>query len=109
MAYYKIYNSKNAVVNQGTGWVTVASADTIGLENSNCFNVTGTTAITKWDTSTLEDGTIVILKFASTVTINHDTNEIYLQGATNFTTSANDILTFVIDGTTLREISRTNN
>lgn len=109
MAFYKIYNSQNAEINQGTGWVTVASADTINLENGNCFNVTGTTTIDKWDTSTLADGTVVILKFASTVTINHSSGELFLQGGTNFTTSSNDILTFVIEGTVLREIARTNN
>ena len=109
MAYYKIYNTKSAKINQGTGWVTVASADTLVLENSNCFNITGTTTVTKWDTSTIEDGSIVILKFAGAVTLTHDANELYLSGATNFTTSANDILTFVVDGITLREIARTNN
>lgn len=89
----------------------VASNSKITLGDGNFFVITGTTDISAISISDWTNGSIVTLKFSGVLTLTHGTagEAMYLQGATNFTTSANDILTFVLDSGLWREISRTNN
>jgi hypothetical protein len=84
----------------------VASAATLLLPaTGSAFEVTGTTNI--GNISGGWAGRVVFLKFAGILTVNDGGATIAL--ASNFTTSANDTLTLVHDGTTWNEIARSTN
>jgi hypothetical protein len=84
----------------------VASATTLVLPEvtSNFYEVTGTTGITSIRVSW--PGRFVALKFNDVLTVTDGSN---LKLAGNFTTSADDILTVVCDGTNWYEVSRSAN
>lgn len=81
----------------------IASASALALgTDGNLFYITGTTSITSI-TSVPQAGTVVVLWFASALTMTDGSN-LVLQG--NFTTAANDTMTLVSDGTNMIEIGR---
>jgi len=72
----------------------LASATSLTIDNDgNYFDVTGTTTITSF--STVGIGTIIKLHFDGVVTLTHDSTDLILAGAANFTTEAGDELEFV--------------
>ena len=93
----------------------VASADAVTLGfGGNTFDITGTTTINHINNTNWVVGSVVILHFDGAVTLTHNAgglsgNEanILLSGDANFTSSAGDILTFLLhDSTSWQEISR---
>ena len=73
----------------------VASATALAvLTDGNYFDVTGTTTITSINT-TGGAGTLIKLHFDGAVTLTHDSTDLILAGATNFTTEAGDEVEFV--------------
>ena len=77
---------------EGTKGADIASAGTtvIGTDGGY-FDITGTTGIA---TMTVDAGRIFTLQFDGVVTLTHSAN-LYLSGAANFTTEANDHMTFI--------------
>ena len=77
---------------------TLAAATTlnIGATNTNEIIVTGSTAITAFDTSPA--GTRRILLFQGTPTITHSIGAIVLPNATSLTVSAGDSMEFISEG-----------
>lgn len=93
----------------------VASADAVTLGfGGNTFDITGTTTINHINSTNWVIGSVVILHFDGAVTLTNNAGgltgaecNILLSGDANFTTSAGDILTFVLhDSTSWQEISR---
>ena len=73
----------------------VASATALAvLTDGNYFDVTGTTTVTSINT-TGGPGTLIKLHFDGAVTLTHDSTDLILAGATNFTTEAGDEVEFV--------------
>ena len=64
--------------------------------DGNFFDITGTTGITA--IATLQAGAIVIFQFDGIVIITHNGTSLILQGATNLTTAAGDIVAFISEG-----------
>ncbi|MFY8095429.1 MAG: hypothetical protein ACOVN0_18275 [Niveispirillum sp.] len=88
-----------ATLAEGTGLkgVDIASASTLTLPaTGDYFHVTGTTGVGA--ISTRAAGRVVALRFAGAVTITHNATSMILPGATNITTKADDVLTFVSEG-----------
>lgn len=93
----------------------VASGGTLTLgSDGNSFDITGTTAIDYITTTNWTAGSIVVLQFDASVSVNHnsgsvpaDTAAIHLAGAANLSATAGDTLTLWYDGTVWREIART--
>jgi len=81
-----------ALMEAGTKGADIASTGTmvIGTDGSY-FDITGTTGITAM---TVDVGRIFTLQFDGAVVLTHSST-LYLAGAANFTTEANDHLTFV--------------
>lgn len=77
------------------GDLASGSAITPGTDG-NYFDITGTTTITS--IATLQAGTIVIFQFDGALTLTHNATTLILQGATNLTTSAGDIVAFISEG-----------
>lgn len=75
--------------------VASAAALAIGTDG-NYFAVTGTTTITS--IATRQAGTVITLRFDGALTLTHNATSLILQGATNLTTAAGDVLTFVSEG-----------
>lgn len=90
--------------NQAKG-VDIASANTLTLgTDGNFFHITGSTQINS--IGGLQAGTIVVLRFAGALTIQHSTN-LKLTQAQNFITEADDVLILMSEGGGVwREISR---
>jgi hypothetical protein len=95
----------------------VASADAITLtDRGNTFDITGTTTINHINTTNWGVGGMVILQFDGAVTLTHNAGSLagsegnmLLARNQNYTTTAGDILTFVLhDSTNWKEISRSN-
>ena len=93
----------------------VASADSITLQaDGNTFDVTGTTTINHITSTNWIVGSVMILHFDGAITLTNNAGgltgseaNILLSGDVNYTTSAGDILTFVLhDSTNWQEISR---
>jgi hypothetical protein len=81
-----------ALLESGTKGVDIASASTIVIgTDGSYFDITGTTGI---GTMTVDAGRIFTLQFDGAVILTHSST-LYLAGAANFTTEANDHLTFV--------------
>lgn len=80
----------------------IASASTLNITDSR-HRVTGTTGVTA--ISNKPAGYVLVLTFASTVTITHSSS-LRLAGAANYTTTAEETLAFESDGTNWREIGR---
>lgn len=87
----------------------VASANdiTLGSDGEN-FTITGTTNVQRIATASWNDGAIIALRFSSAAcTISHNTAagggfaSILLVGAANYNTSADDVLWFQYDSTTV--------
>ena len=89
------------------GIVSFASAATLNVDNAppRVIDVTGTTGITALSTTATKKGQVVTLHFTGALTLTNSTG-LKLAGATNFTTSADDVLTFYFDGTNWIETSR---
>jgi hypothetical protein len=93
----------------------IASADAITLgTDGNTFDITGTTTVNHFNTTNWAVGSVVVLHFDGALTITHNAGSlsgaqanILLSGDENHTTTAGDILTFVLhDSTTWQEIAR---
>jgi hypothetical protein len=90
----------------GGGVVSVASAATITIPSvGDIVNITGTTGITSIS-ATGQAGHRVTLVFAGALTVTDGSN-LKLNG--NYTTTADDTLTLVCDGTNWYEVSRSAN
>lgn len=75
----------------------LASASTLALgTDGNYFVVTGTTTIN--GLSSLEAGTLIVLRFSGALTLTHSDPALVLLGATNAATAAGDMYWFVSDG-----------
>ncbi len=98
-----VYNVfKGADINSATAAGTI-------VPTGNLFHVTGTTGITAITTTNIKPGTTIRIIFDGALTITHNGSTLFLTGATNFTTSANDILEFSYDGSKWFETARVNN
>lgn len=86
---------------------TVASAATIAVPSPLCtvLLITGTTGITSI-TATNMSGKLIVLKFADAVTVTDGSN---LKLSGNFSSTADDTLTLVCDGTNWYEVARSVN
>ncbi len=93
----------------------VASADAVTLGfGGNTFDITGTTTINHINSTNWVVGSVMILHFDGVVTLTNNAGgltgaecNILLSGDANYTTTAGDILTFVLhDSTSWQEISR---
>jgi len=77
---------------EGTKGVDIASAGTMVIgTDGGYFDITGTTGITAM---TVAAGRVFTLQFDGVVTLTHSST-LYLSGAANFTTEANDHMTFI--------------
>lgn len=93
----------------------IASAATITLgTDGNVFPLTGTTTIDFITITDWEVGSLVVLHFSTSITVNHNTSSpgatvaaILLSAAGNFSGTANDTLGLIWDGTSWREAFRT--
>lgn len=91
----------------------VASAGTLTLgSDGNVFAITGTTAIDYITKTGWQAGSVIILLFSTSVTLNHNTGSVPATaqallcfGAANVSATANDCLMFVNDGTTWRQMA----
>lgn len=97
-----------AVNNITSASLDIASAATITLgPHSDYFNITGTTTITSVTASYA--GRRVTLKFAGALTFTDGSNLILNTAAGNFSTSADDTISLVCDGTNWYELARSAN
>jgi len=81
-----------ALLESGSKGADIASASTMVIgKDGSYFDITGTTGITAM---TVDAGRIFTLQFDGAVVLTHSST-LYLAGAANFTTEANDHLTFV--------------
>lgn len=97
---YNKFTARQVFANE----VSIASASTIDFTtgNSNQFLITGTNAISA---VTMDQGAVIKARFAAACQLTHGTN-LQIQGGSNYTTSAGDIVTFTSNGTVVRaEIS----
>ena len=91
--------------------LTAANDFTLGTDG-NVFIVTGATTINAITTTGWQAGATVVLIFGDAVTVKHDTAGgagtavIRLNGAVDFSVSANDVLSLVFDGSTWWETGR---
>lgn len=78
--------------------VTLASAATvnIGAATANTINISGTVAITAFDT--IAAGAVRRLVFEGALTLTHSTGSLILPGASNIITAAGDVAEFVSIG-----------
>lgn len=83
--------------------IASAAALTLGTDG-NYFDITGTTGITSITAKSA--GFVAILQFDGVLTITDGSN---LKLAGNFTTSADDTLILICDGTNWHELSRSSN
>lgn len=97
--------------NWASAAVTAAATITV---TTNLSMVSGNTNIDYITTTGILAGTVIILIFSGTPTVNHNsgapgagTAAIYLAGSANFAATANDTLTLVWNGTVWSEIART--
>lgn len=95
----------------------IASATDIAIPRvslHSVFNVTGTTAITtissngSGDVANFPPGKRITLRFAAALTLTHGSGNIRLNGATNFTTSAGDVIELQLVNGLWYEIGRAN-
>lgn len=92
----------------------VASAGTITLgAGGNAFDITGTTTIDYLTTTNWQNGSMVVLQFDASVTVNHNTGSVpantkpfLLAGAANFAATAGDTLTLFLHEDGWREMAR---
>ena len=72
-------------------WTDLASAATVdlGAESSSNIQITGTTSITSFG-STSDDGEVFNIRFAAALTLTHNATNLILPGGANITTAAND-------------------
>jgi len=77
---------------EGTKGTDIVSAGTMVIgTDGGYFDITGTTGIS---TMTVAAGRVFTLQFDAVVTLTHSST-LYLSGAANFTTEANDHMTFI--------------
>jgi len=80
------------MMSTGTKGGDIPSASTLVIDtDGDYFDITGTTGITAM---TVDAGRRFTLQFDGAVTLTHGSS-LYLPGATNFTTEANDCLSFI--------------
>lgn len=89
--------SLTSAINEAKG-SDIASASTtdIGAATGNFVHVTGTTTITAL--GTIQAGTRRIVRFAGALTLTHNATSLILPTGANITTAANDVATFVSEG-----------
>lgn len=98
--YWAGGNDYQLSANQSNFARSVASATTVLLRAEHDFyTITGTTDITTIDASCSATGRIVTLQFASNPTLKHGTGNLVLTGAADVTTTANDIIRLIFNGT----------
>lgn len=88
------------------GGTAVASAAALPLPTGSVFHVTGTTGITSITSTNFQSGVMITLIFDGALTVTDGGN---LKLAGNFTTTADDTLTLVYDGTNWYECARSVN
>lgn len=105
----------SARVSLGKG-ADVASANDLTLgAGGNCFHITGTTTINAITTTNWSSGSHIVLIFDAATTVKNNTAGgantavMLLSGGADFTTSANDTLKLIYDGTSWFELSRSIN
>lgn len=98
----------------GTKNNDVVAAGTITVPGGNAVTLTGNTNIDFITTTGWTSGSILILQFTGTPTVNNNTGgapggtaSVLLSGSANFGATANDTLILYYDGGNWREISRT--
>lgn len=75
--------------------IASAAALTPGADG-NYFHVTGTTTVTS--IAAAQAGSVIYLEFDGAVLLTHNGTSLILQGATNYTTAAGDVLAFMSEG-----------
>lgn len=98
---------------QGAKGADVVAAATLTLgTDGNYFNVTGATAVDFITTTGWQAGSMITLRLVSNPTLNHNTGSppgtaaaLFLAASGNVTTSANDMITLVYDGTLWRQVT----
>lgn len=84
----------------------VASATALPVPQAETYHISGTTTITSITSTGIQAGTCITLIFDGTLTFTDGSN---LKLAGNFTTSADDTITLVYDGTSWFEMCRSAN
>ena len=75
--------------------IASAAAITPGTDG-NYFHITGTTTITS--VATLQAGSVVIFEFDGVLTVTHNATSLILQGGSNLTTAAGNMVAFISEG-----------
>jgi hypothetical protein len=86
------------------GGPALASATALPTATDRLHHVTGTTTITSWTTTNIGAGTVVTLIFDGVLTFT-DGNNLKLAG--DFTTTTDDTITLIYDGSAWFELCRT--
>lgn len=88
------------LVTKGRKGPDTASAGTLVIpDTGDRFDITGTTGITVIDTGVKGVGSRFYLRFTDILTITHDDSALILNGGTDITTAANDVILFEVIGT----------
>lgn len=89
--------SLTSAINEAKGSDIASAATTdIGAATGNFVHVTGTTTITAL--GTIQAGTRRIVRFAGALILTHNATSLILPTGANITTAANDVATFVSEG-----------
>lgn len=93
--YMRLLNPANAAK---AGKQTLASASTVSIGAASSFyvSISGTTAITAFDT--VAAGVVRVLEFQGALTLTYNATSLILPGAANITTAAGDIAIAVSEG-----------
>jgi len=91
------------------GGSNVASATPLPVPVAGVYHVTGTTGFNTITATGLVKGVEVSLIFDGALTVTTGTGNLRLAGAANFTSSADDVLTLIYDGTNWYEKCRSVN
>ncbi len=121
---FKLYNSKTVFNKdiimdtariQGFKGTHINSDTLITLGSGNFFLIRGTQTINRISADNWQPGSIVTLIFDDTAVLRHNSDlfgtsiPMFLYNSSNWSITANDIITLIYDGTYWREISRTDN
>jgi len=109
-SFKNIFFNKRIQGNRGLG---VSSAGTITLTNGNFYDITGITTINYITTTNWKPGSMICLKFHSSITIKHNSSSVptntaslFLNSNIDFDFKAGSTLTLVYDGEYWREMAR---
>ncbi len=85
-----------AALNEAEATIASATTTAIGAAPANYLLVSGTTAITAFDT--IQAGTRRILEFQGSLTLTHNATSLILPGGKSITTAAGDVAMFMSEG-----------